>query len=564
MPMPGPKVRVHSPLQRRMQAANENPIRNDEPGSYAAALRAAIDPRPARARAAGDEPAVPGSDLESELMNELQSSFDSIRRPFEPHHIEPQIQVALDDPYSGYAQTGDPSFLGAHAHLHQAREDHFADDPFSTIDDIDAGPPVPPASPRLPQVGEWVLPNTAELPEAPDLPAPDQFGLDDFAWQDEATAPVAARPALHPHFQPARVGQARGHDVMAFGRGEAPPADDDGFFQSDEASDPDEGYAMPLGRGFQAQERRAARRSGRATLVMGMVLGLAVVGGAAALVLSRSDGLAMTASGPPPLITADIGPTKIVPVATADANKIILDPIAANRDVVVARSTEPVTALPQTTVDPASNDALAQIIQPNGTGPTPAQAANAPLPGSPITARTVRTVVFSPNGTILDSGTVPSPSESAAARLAAAAVPSATQLPARPVEVSPMTTASIPAPAASAAAPVQAAPPVAPVQVAALTPTAGRIIVTPGQPGYVVSLVSHRTEAQAVAAFAEMQRRMPTLLGNREASIVPATVADRGVFYRVRVGPVAATQNEAQGLCNQLKAAGQDCFVVPN
>jgi hypothetical protein len=101
--------------------------------------------------------------------------------------------------------------------------------------------------------------------------------------------------------------------------------------------------------------------------------------------------------------------------------------------------------------------------------------------------------------------------------------------------------------------------------VAAATPSAGnRVIVTPGQPGYVVSLVSHRTEAQAVAAYAELQARFPSLLGNRDASIVPADLGERGIYYRVRVGPVVASQSEAQSFCNQIKAAGGDCFVVAN
>lgn len=132
-----------------------------------------------------------------------------------------------------------------------------------------------------------------------------------------------------------------------------------------------------------------------------------------------------------------------------------------------------------------------------------------------------------------------------------AASPSAPAATGGPLVLTPQ--ASAPAqPAAAARAPAAAAP--APVA----APTA-----TPAVAGSVaVQLASQKTEAEALRAFADLQRRFPSILGGRQPSVVAATVGDRGTFYRVRVSESSAAA--ANDLCSQLKAAGGDCFVTRN
>lgn len=77
--------------------------------------------------------------------------------------------------------------------------------------------------------------------------------------------------------------------------------------------------------------------------------------------------------------------------------------------------------------------------------------------------------------------------------------------------------------------------------------------------GYMIQLTSRRTQTEAVDSFHQLQRRYPQLLGSYSAEIQPAALADRGTFYRVRIGQFGAEQ--ATSLCKQLKAAGGSCIV---
>ncbi|MXN64560.1 hypothetical protein GR183_06555 [Stappia sp. GBMRC 2046] len=79
---------------------------------------------------------------------------------------------------------------------------------------------------------------------------------------------------------------------------------------------------------------------------------------------------------------------------------------------------------------------------------------------------------------------------------------------------------------------------------------------------YIVQVSSQRTEDQARQAFAGLQNRFPSVLGSVTPVIQRADLGDRGVFYRVRIP--ASSRDEAIGLCENLKAAGGDCFVRRN
>jgi hypothetical protein len=77
--------------------------------------------------------------------------------------------------------------------------------------------------------------------------------------------------------------------------------------------------------------------------------------------------------------------------------------------------------------------------------------------------------------------------------------------------------------------------------------------------GYMIQLTSRRSQAEAVESFHALQRKYPQLLGSYSAEIQPAKLADRGTFYRVRIGSFPA--DRASALCKQLKAAGGSCIV---
>ncbi|MES0882167.1 SPOR domain-containing protein [Roseibium sp. SCP14] len=76
---------------------------------------------------------------------------------------------------------------------------------------------------------------------------------------------------------------------------------------------------------------------------------------------------------------------------------------------------------------------------------------------------------------------------------------------------------------------------------------------------YIVQVTSQRSAAAATDAYAGLQRRYPSILGSRNAVIVPADLGDRGVFYRARIP--TGSRDEANSLCQSLQGAGGDCFV---
>lgn len=77
-----------------------------------------------------------------------------------------------------------------------------------------------------------------------------------------------------------------------------------------------------------------------------------------------------------------------------------------------------------------------------------------------------------------------------------------------------------------------------------------------------VQVSSQRSRTDAEQSFANLRARFPSIIGNIEPMIVPADVADRGLFYRVRLP--ASSRGEANTLCQRLKAAGADCFIGRN
>jgi cell division septation protein DedD len=128
--------------------------------------------------------------------------------------------------------------------------------------------------------------------------------------------------------------------------------------------------------------------------------------------------------------------------------------------------------------------------------------------------------------------------------------------------------ASAPAPdaAAAASAPQQGA--TAPAAPAKPKPAAQTASVTPGaapaaaSTKYVVQVGSKKNQTEALASFADMQQKYPTLLANYRPMVQKADLGAKGVWYRLRIGPIA-DKTAATKLCTQLKSQGlPDCLVT--
>ncbi len=359
------------------------------------------------------------------------------------------------------------------------------------------------------------------------------------------------------------------------------------------------------------------RRPGIGMMATVGALALVIIVGGLSLILFRSGGQ----SGEPPVIAADASPTKILPpeveTANADgANKLIYDRVdSAGRDqspIVLQPGAEPLADAGRSLDD----NPIARIILPGGPDVQPANplaggldplsdlAATAMEIVDPVGPRRVRTVVVRPDGTIVSSEAT---TEAAAA--GGQPVPNLpTPLPeapsiqddtitiagtdtlgagneliieplpeASPDGIAPFQVGAQPAPA-TAPTPRPAPPaPRTPAEVASadtsalnLAPGGGSTaspiqnVVGGGQPspaaaGMLVQISSQRSQEAARATFRDLQSRYPTILGGYELDIQRADLGDRGIFFRVRVGPFQP--GDAQRLCDDLKAAGGDCIL---
>ncbi|MCY4440193.1 MAG: SPOR domain-containing protein, partial [Deltaproteobacteria bacterium] len=88
-----------------------------------------------------------------------------------------------------------------------------------------------------------------------------------------------------------------------------------------------------------------------------------------------------------------------------------------------------------------------------------------------------------------------------------------------------------------------------PARAAAASPSGGQ-----------VQLFSARSRDAALAAWNSLAFEEKELLGGLSHRVVKAQVPKKGVFYRLRAGPLA-DRAAAMRLCGLLKGRGRDCFV---
>jgi hypothetical protein len=313
-------------------------------------------------------------------------------------------------------------------------------------------------------------------------------------------------------------------------------AGDAGGYESDPyATDPryDESYEEPV---------RERRRGG--LMVVAAVVGLAVVGTAGAFGYRAYTGSGSATQ--PPVIKADSAPAKVVPSPSGgdgQGSKLIYDRAEKSQaERVVSREEQPIEMKDAKPAGPKM--VTTSTISVPGAQGSPPQAAMAYAPASAPSGsaasepKKVKTFAIRPDGSPgTDASGSRSPGASAPTR--AAAQPGD---PGRGAGA-PTRTASIPTPGAAG------------TSATASTPAASA--------AYVVQLVSNKSEGEAQSAFKNLQAKYPGVLGNRTALIRRVELGDRGTYYRAQVGPFANAE-QANALCDNLKAAGGTCIVQRN
>ena len=80
--------------------------------------------------------------------------------------------------------------------------------------------------------------------------------------------------------------------------------------------------------------------------------------------------------------------------------------------------------------------------------------------------------------------------------------------------------------------------------------------------GFVAVLSSQKTRMDALKIFANMQEKYGNVLSSRTPDVQEANLGEKGVWYRLVVGP-PGSRDAAAGLCTQLKTAGYaGCWVT--
>ena len=84
-----------------------------------------------------------------------------------------------------------------------------------------------------------------------------------------------------------------------------------------------------------------------------------------------------------------------------------------------------------------------------------------------------------------------------------------------------------------------------------------------GSNGYVVQVAARKSQAGALAAFADLEQRYPTLLRGYGPMIQRAELPNAGTWFRLRIGPMKK-RTEAASLCKSLRSAGlRSCLIRP-
>jgi hypothetical protein len=300
------------------------------------------------------------------------------------------------------------------------------------------------------------------------------------------------------------------------------------------------------------------RRGRRVLMVVAALVGAIGLGGGLAytyknFVLTKGN------SRPAVIKTADLGPSKVKPIAPGGKEFAHTDRKLLNR--LGDDNSQPASAEGQDRGGD-ERDAPRKVrvidIKPGEQGS--AASASPPAPVVP--------------GLLLDnSGPQPPPG---AVRAAPPPPQASAQPPVRAVPPPPVKVVTAPAPAptadeAPAAAPKQtnqaALPKAAPLKVAvpkSPPPAASPPPQTTGTSGYVAVLSSQKSRMDALKAFADLQQKYGDVLLSRTPDVQEADLSARGLgtMYRLVVGP-PGSRDAASGVCSQLKTAGyQGCWVM--
>lgn len=246
------------------------------------------------------------------------------------------------------------------------------------------------------------------------------------------------------------------------------------------------------------------------------------------------QGVKRGASGAPPLVRADQGPTKVAPenpggMQIPNQDKQIYERLDGGQNSTAAGTERLLPPPERPTATPTQPNVTAA---PTGSGST----AGVTVPTRPAPSSV-------PNQTAAPSAT-PAPATSAPATPAPATSPG--QPAAKPEE--PAKPAEAPKAAGSQTAAAPAPKPAAPS------------VASPGGTAKI-QLASLKDQAAAQSTWTALQKKYPEQLSGLTPSYERVEIPNRGTFVRLQAGPLK-DRAAAQALCQELAGKNQGCIVV--
>lgn len=308
-----------------------------------------------------------------------------------------------------------------------------------------------------------------------------------------------------------------------------------------------------------ARDERAGatqRRFSLAAVMAGGVLAAALVGsGVTWLLVGGSD--RGSSSSAPPLIKADEKPIKVHPdtpggMTVENADKLVYSRL---RGETPKGEVERILPEPEQPQRPGPADV--SVGQPTSLTPSPPAGSAASLwqpPGASAPADTGDRSVGARSAPI-QLGNEPADSEEEPEAPKAPPVVAAPPAPPPPAKPAPKVVESKP-PQVAMARPVPAAPPAKPAEKPAAAPAPA-----PATGKYQLQLLAARSADDATAAWKKIQAKNGDVLGGFSGSVVKANLGDRGIFYRLRVGPIAS-EDKAQSICSALASRSVSCLII--
>lgn len=278
---------------------------------------------------------------------------------------------------------------------------------------------------------------------------------------------------------------------------------------------------------------RSGRRRSRGTplgLIVGIVIGAAVAGGVAWYVFRVPVNQGGNAAAPA-IVKAEATPYKIKPenpggMQVENQDKLVYDRLA------------------KADAPPRTENLLPPPEQPKAPPAAPAAKPPASDTPAPKVDKEVQGIV---------SDMIKNMEAQQAAAKAALPPSTPETVPTAPVEAPKVETpAPTPAPVA-AAAPVPVATPAPPAQVATAAPFP--------EGSFAVQLAAARSEEQAMSEWNRVKNKHEQMFAGMTPSVIRADLGERGVFFRLRAGPLA-DRAAADAMCVALKAENEACIVV--